>query len=283
EKNVGILIDSLLSQDDFHRLIHEIIVVSSGSTDKTNRIIQKYVSKNKKIRLLRQSKRNGKASAVNLFIEHAKRDILILVGADLLLEKNTIKKLLAPLRRHHVGITGAHPIPVNNPKTFMGFIAHLQWQLHHEISLKKPKMGEMIAFRKIFKQIPSSSSVDEANIEPLIRGQGFKAVYCTNSIIHNKGPERVTEFIARRRHVYFGHIVTKHEYGYEVSTLKSTTALISFFKIFKPSWRYVVYAPAAIFLEAIARVLGFLDYKLKLKTHTVWEVTPSSKNLAPSS
>lgn len=282
EKNIGHFLDSLLLQEDFKKLISEIIIVSSGSTDKTNRIILQYAAEHRKIKFLRQNKRNGKASAVNLFIENAKKDILILVSADLILKKNTVKKLLAPLRKRNVGITGAHPVPLNDPKSIMGFISHLQWQLHHEISLKKPKMGEMIAFRKIFRQIPSSSSVDEANIEPLIRGQGYKAVYCENAIVYNKGPETIKEFLARRRHVYFGHIVTKYEYGYEVSTLNGFGAFIALLKSSHLSLRFITLVPAAILLEATARMLGFMDYKLKRKTHTVWEVTPSTKNLAPT-
>lgn len=278
EKNIGRFLDSLLSQEDFNKLIYEVIIVSSGSTDRTNKIIQLYAKKQKKIKLIRQIKRTGKAAGVNLFIANAKRNILILSSADLILEKRTIKNLLAPLRKNEVGITGVRPIPVNSEKTLMGKIAHFQWQLHHEISLKKPKMGEMIAFRKIFQQIPSISSVDEANIEPLIRGQGYKAVYCPNAVVYNKGPENVREFIARRRHIYFGHIVTKYEYGYEVSTLHGVQALFIALRNVKLS-SISFSLPASLVLELVSRALGLLDYKFRLKTHTIWEVTPSTKLL----
>ncbi|MDP3941161.1 MAG: glycosyltransferase [bacterium] len=280
EKNIGRFLDSLLSQDDINKLIHEIIIVSSGSTDKTNKITQEYAKKYNKIKLIKQNKRNGKASGVNTFIANAKKDILILASSDLILDKNTIKYLLAPLRKKEVGITGVHPIPVNNETTMMGYIAHLQWRLHHEIALRKPKMGEMIAFRKIFRQIPSISSVDEANIEPLIRGQGYKAVYCPKALVYNKGPENVAEFISRRRHIYFGHIVTKYEYGYEVSTLNGFMAFLMVFHFAHPSIRLFLFLPMAMLLETISRFLGLLDYKFRLRSHTVWKVTPSTKNLS---
>lgn len=279
EKNIGQFLTSLLNQEGFDNLIHEIIIVSSGSTDKTNKIIAAFAAKYKKIKFIKQNRRNGKATAVNAFIALAKKDILILTGADLLLEKNTIKKLLEPLRAKNVGITGVRPIPVNDPKTLMGFTAHLQWNLHHQIALKKPKMGEMIAFRKIFRQIPNTSSVDEANIEPLIRGQGYKSVYVPDAIVHNKGPETISEFLARRRHIYFGHLVTKYEYSYEVSTLSWTYAFFLLLRSAKLTFRFIFFAPAAISLELMGRILGLLDYKFRLKSHTVWEVTPSTKSL----
>lgn len=36
--------------------------------------------------------------------------------------------------------------------------------------------------------------MDEANIEPLIRGQGYKALYAPQAIVNNKGPETVKQF-----------------------------------------------------------------------------------------
>lgn len=279
-KNIARFFDSLLKQQDFSKLVNEIIVVSSGSTDGTNTIVSKLQKRNKKISLIRQAKRSGKATAVNCFIAAAKNEILVLVNADLILEKDALKLLLHPFKKKDVGIVGAHPIPVNNPGSFMGFAAHLQWEIHHQVSLKQPKMGEMIAFRKIFKQIPSTSSVDEANIEPLIRGQGYRAVYAQNSIVYNKGPEKVSEFLARRRHIYYGHIVTKHLYSYEVSTLQLLLSLSALFKAVKLTPRYIVLTPAVILLEALGRILGYIDYKLKIKSHTVWKVTSTTKNLS---
>ncbi len=94
-------------------------------------------------------------------------------------------------------------------------------------------MGEMIAFRKIFQKIPVLSAVDEVNIEALVRGQGYKAIYEPRAIVYNKGPESVQEFISRRRSNYFGHIVTKYEYSYSVSTLNNIAVARILLKDFK--------------------------------------------------
>ncbi len=282
EKNIGVLLKSLLKHRSEKSTIEEIIVVSSGSTDLTNHIVKQQAKKDKRIKLIVEQRRKGKASAVNIFIAKAKRNILVLISADVAIEPTTLDNLVIPFKNHSVGITGAHPIPINDPTTCMGFAAHLLWRLHHEVALKTPKMGEMIAFRKIFKRIPVSSAVDEATIEPLIRGQGYKAVYVPNAIIHNKGPETVREFIARRRHIYFGHLVTKNEYGYEVATMNGLRIIFLLLKNLPLSFKSLLFTPCVVVLEIVSRILGFLDYKFKLKNHTIWEVTPSTKTLVRS-
>lgn len=279
ESNIGRLLESFLTQQLKQVTISEIIVISSGSTDKTNAIVKKIASKNPWIKLICQKKRLGKASAVNILLSQAKEDILVLSSADIILKERTLEYLIAPLRKKAVGIVGSHPIPLNDKKTFFGFASHLQWSLHHAISLHSPKMGECIAFRKIFKQIPILSAVDEANIESLIKGQGYKMVYASKAIVYNKGPEKLQDFILRRRHIYAGHMATKYEYSYEVSTSSGLTVLLLLLRNFSFSWRFLLFTPGVIMLEAYSRLLGFLDYKLKLRSHTVWQITQTTKKL----
>lgn len=280
ERNIGRLLRSLLAQKLHHVSISEIIVVSSGSSDRTNDIVKEVAKKDTRIRLLNEQMRKGKSSAVNLFLQKAKKQIVIIMSADLLLEKGTLEQLVLPLRDKKIGLTGCHPVPINDPHTFLGFAARILWGLHHKISLQQPKMGEMIAFRKVFKRIPSLSAVDEANIEPLIRGQGYTSLYVPNAIVYNKGPETIKEFIARRRHVYAGHLATKKEYSYEVATMSGFRIFWLLLQSMQPSWRYLLWTPFVILLEIYSRILGYLDYTFKLKSHTIWEMTPSTKKLS---
>lgn len=279
EQNIGRLLESILKQKLKHALISEIVIISSGSTDKTNRIIKKFINQYPFISLVKQKKRLGKASAVNLFLSLAKEDIVILSSGDILLKEKTIDIMIAHFKKAHVGIVGSHPIPLNDPKTYFGFAAHLLWDLHHEISIKTPKMGEFIAFRKVFKKIPVISSVDETNIEALVKGQGYQVMYAANAIVYNKGAENLKDFINRRRHIYAGHLTTKYDYGYEVSTVNGLKIFFILLHNVELSWRFIIWTPGIISLEIASRFLGMLDYKFKLRTHTVWEVTPSTKQL----
>ena len=102
---------------------------------------------------------------------------------------------MAPFADPAVGMTTGRPVPVNDPGTFMGFAAHLLWELHHQINLRSFKAGEMIAFRKIFERIPYHTSVDEASIEPVVRGQEYEVRYVPKAVVYNKGPLTVGDFL----------------------------------------------------------------------------------------
>lgn len=277
-QNIQYLLESLYKQTCWNS-IKQIIVISSGSTDDTNKIVKKYATKYPKIQLIIERSRCGKAHAVNTFLSRALSDILVLTSADVLPKRNTLALLTDHFKDKTVGIVGSHPIPVNNHNSFLGFAVHLQWDLHHQISLNHPKMGETIAFRKIFQKIPVLSAVDEVNIEALVRGQGYQAVYEPRAIVYNKGPETIREFISRRRRYYYGHMVTKYEYSYSVSTLNNSAVIRILLKDFTFSLRYIVFLSGTVLLEIVSRILGYMDYQFKIKGHAIWQIAVSTKKI----
>lgn len=278
EKNIEKLLDSIFKQKLVNVKISQVIIVSSGSTDRTNSIVASLKKKHSSIQLFKQKKRLGKAKAVNIILSKAKENIIILTSADLIIPETTFEKLITPFRKYRVGIVGSRPIPLNDRRTFFGFAAHMLWNLHHIISLQTPKMGECIAFRKVFKQIPELSSVDEANIESLIKGQGYDAIYSPRAIIYNKGAENLKDFIAGRRRIYFGHLVTKYKYGYSVSTIYGFKILLTVLKNMPTSGKEIIWTGCVILLEAYSRLLGFMDLK-KNRKHVVWQRVESTKKL----
>lgn len=72
----------------------EIIVVSDASTDKTDEIVKRWAEKDKRIKLLRQDKRQGKSIGLNKAAELAKGDILVFSDANSIYEKNAILELI---------------------------------------------------------------------------------------------------------------------------------------------------------------------------------------------
>lgn len=283
EKNIAKLLASLLRQKLKKVKIEEILVIASGSIDRTQEIVERFGKKERRIRLVEQKKREGKALAVNLFIQKAKEDILILLGGDIILTQDVVERIVRKFDDPEVGMTGVRPIPVNNIDAGVcGFAGHLLWELHHRISLKRPKMGEVIAFRKVFRRIPVMSSVDEANIEPLIRGQGFRILYVPEAKIYNKAPTTINDFIKQRRRIYSGHLAVKYEQSYEVATLDIwpiTLAIVSFFKE-NPNLKYFLFTPLVAGLEAFSRFLGWWDYKIAKKKYSIWETIQTTKELS---
>lgn len=277
EANIGRCLQSLLNQDVYDYEIGEIVVVASGCTDDTVPIVCDICDRYPKVKLLEQEKREGKASAINLFLRHVRSDIVILESADTVPGPRTIAHLLAPFADPEIGMTGGHPVPVNDPDTFMGFIVHKQWDLHHQVALEHPKLGELIAFRRVFHRIPYDSAVDEANIEPLIVGQGYQLRYVPEAIVYNRGPETIQDFIKQRRRIYAGHLTISQKQGYAVSTMSASRILKALLHNWRWDWRSVLLTPAVIGLEAYGRLLGWTDHHLKKRDHAIWDIAATTK------
>lgn len=279
EKNIARALEALLSQKLKKVKIREIYVIASGCTDRTIPIVKRIAKTDRRVKLLTQKRREGKSSAVNLFLKHAHSQIVVLVGADTIPQEDVIESLVSPFLNPQMGMTGARPIPVDPKTTFFGFAAHLLWELHHQVTLISPKLGEMVAYRKIFERIPYASAVDEATVEPLIVGQGYKLLYVPQAIVFNKGTENLSEFLKQRRRIHTGHLALIKTQGYHVSTLSKKHLLLAWLKSFKFTPRFIFYSPLVAFLEIFARILGTYDFYFKKDKHTVWEVAASTKKL----
>ncbi|MEO0249467.1 MAG: glycosyltransferase, partial [candidate division WOR-3 bacterium] len=121
ERGIRRLLQALLDQEVYHARIREIIVVASGCTDRTEDIIRDFGKRDARIRLVRQTLRRGKASAINLFLAAASGDIYVLESADTVPERGAIDSLVAPFFSPEVGMTGGRPVPIDSPDTFMGY------------------------------------------------------------------------------------------------------------------------------------------------------------------
>jgi cellulose synthase/poly-beta-1,6-N-acetylglucosamine synthase-like glycosyltransferase len=279
--NEEVIIDFLLQailEQTFHDAdLQEIVVVASGCTDNTENVVRHYMQRDQRIKLLVQPRREGKASAINLFLENASGDIIIVESADTIPAEGTLEKLIVPFRDPKVGMTGARPIPINSKNSFIGFTVHLLWELHHKIALAKPKLGELVAFRNIIREIPKDTAVDEASIEAMIKERGYELRYISEAIVNNKGPENIRDFIKQRRRIAAGHLYVAKKQHFKVSTMSPLRIFKALFQ--ELSWhpKEIVWTAGAIMLELVGRGLGFYDFYLKKENPYIWDIADSTK------
>jgi len=282
EANIGELLLALLQQKITCCRLQEIVVVASGCTDKTVTIANEYAEREPKITVLVQEQREGKASAINLFLRHAcEADVIVLESADTLpMDDKTVEYLIRPLiEKSEVGMTGAHPVPVDAPDHFLGFVVNLQWKLHHRIALISPKLGEMVAFKNVIPEIPADTAVDEACIEALIGPKEYSLEYVSEAIIYNKGPDTVKDFLKQRRRIAAGHHHLRHTQQYAVSTLNPVHIITALFHEMVWSPKYFLWTIGAIVLELYGRFLGIFDFYLKKKNPFRWDIATTTKKL----
>jgi biofilm PGA synthesis N-glycosyltransferase PgaC len=277
EANIGRLLDALLRQKLIHSRLREIFIVASGCTDRTEEIVQDFMSDDRRVKLLIQTQREGKASAINLFLSKASGDIFILESGDTVPKEDTLDKLVAPFEDPNIGMSGAHPIPVNSKNTFIGFTVHLMWSLHHEIALLTPKLGELVAFRNFVRKIPMDTAVDEASIEAIVREAGCGLCYVPSAIVINKGPENIRDFIKQRRRIAAGHKHLMREQDYEVSTFDPKKIIRILIQQHSWNLRDTIWTIGAIGLEILGRILGYYDFYIRRENPFIWDTASSTK------
>jgi cellulose synthase/poly-beta-1,6-N-acetylglucosamine synthase-like glycosyltransferase len=283
EANIGRLLDAMLNQRLEEVEITEIIVIASGCTDNTCDVVRDFEAREPRVKLLVQEEREGKVSAVNLFLKHAQEEICVLESGDTLPGEDSVESLVRMFRDPQVGMTGAHKVPVNVPDHVIGYLSHLRLTLEHSLCLEIPRLGEMIAFRKVFDQIPPEVAMDEAFVEALMIKRGLQVRYAPHAMVYNMGPETFSDFVRQRRRNYAGHLYLKHKYDYRVSSLDNVRvarlALGEAWGAISRTLRllYVLTALAAI--EIYSRALGSYDYYIKGDKHVVWDMAWTTKEV----
>ncbi|MDX1523662.1 MAG: glycosyltransferase [Anaerolineae bacterium] len=279
EANIAQILDAMLNQRLHQVEISEIIVVASGCTDGTVDIVEAYVEQFPHIFLYVQEKREGKTSAINVFLQHAKADICVLESGDTVPHEDAIENMVRMFADPAVGMTGAHKVPVNTPEHIVGFLSHLRLQMEHQLCLEIPRLGELIAFRKVLEAIPPDVAMDEAFVEALVIRRGLQVRYAPDAVVFNMGPETVSDFVKQRRRNHAGHLHLKAKYNYEVSSMGSIRlvklALNEVWGAVRLIWILGVLAT----LEVYSRILGWWDYKIHKRTHVVWDIAWTTKEV----
>ena len=279
EANIGRLLRVMTQQRLYDVEISEILVVASGCTDRTEDIVREQAAQDPRVQLFVQEKREGKTSAINVFLANAKEKICVLESGDTLPHEDAIENMVRMFADPAVGMTGAHKVPVNTPEHIIGYLSHLRLKMEHQLCLEIPRLGELIAFRKVVDRIPPDVAMDEAFVEALVVRRGLQVRYAPDAVVFNMGPETVSDFIKQRRRNYAGHLYLKEKYGYRVSSLDSgrvlRLALGEIWGAIRLIW--ILFALGTI--EAVSRVLGWWDYRVRKRKHVVWDIAWTTKEV----
>jgi len=277
EANIAHALDSILRQELTASRIAEVIVVASGCEDRTCAIVAGMASREPRVRLIDQERREGKASAINLFISTARCPVLVMVSADVMVEDGAFDALVRHFQDPSVGMVGGHPTPVNGHGTFLGHAVHLQWRLHDRIARDTPKLGEMVAFRNVVPGIPLDTAVDELSIQALITQLGYRLVYEPRAMVYNRGPATVHDFLRQRRRIYAGHLRIRERQAYSAPTMsarRAGRALLGSGSFATPQAALWTLGTAG--LEATARALGRYDI-IRGRAPYMWEMCATTK------
>ena len=144
-KYIGLCLTSLTKQT---HPAYEVIVVDDGSTDDTVTIVQAFIARDHRFRLLNQN-HQGPGEARNLGAQHAHGDILLFCDADMTFAPEYIEKLIAPIVHGECVGTFSKEEYVAN---FENFWAR-SWNLHDGIYTDKRHPENWPDHHEVFRAV----------------------------------------------------------------------------------------------------------------------------------
>lgn len=292
EKSIGPLLNNLMEQDVPPDILdREIIVVASGCTDRTEAVVKEQAKTNRKITLISERERSGKAAALNKAFEASSGDYIALVPADVFPAENALFNLLIPFKDLGVSAVSGRPMqdPEKVPKGFSGYLANMTYRLWARLMSKLNDKGEMahcsgefMAIRSDVKtDVPCDCAADDSYIAIAAKRKGH-IKFASQAICYNLMPSNIADYINQRRRWLFGHFQTKQMTG-EYPTVLDTVVLS------RPEIAFQVlaeemaerpkssgYLASAIVVEAIIYSLSMFD-RILSRRYGVWPVIKSTK------
>lgn len=166
----------------------EIIIVSDESTDKTEEIVKKLI--NNKIKLIRQTPRAGKTSALNLAVPMAKGDIIVFSDANSIYKEDALKKLVRNFDDPQVGYVTGKMIYTNPDGSAIGDGCSTYMKYENLLRLLETNAGSVVgvdggidAVRKKLYDPMNYDQLPDFVLPLKVVNQGYRVVYEPEAIL----------------------------------------------------------------------------------------------------
>jgi biofilm PGA synthesis N-glycosyltransferase PgaC len=179
-----------------------IYVISDGSNDKTNAIVEEY----KQVKLLWKPQRKGKTAAINRALPLISQPITIFTDANVMVNQNAIKEMVKHYSSPLVGgVSGEKRVQTNNNKNASS-TEGLYWKYESFLKKEDAKLntlvgaaGELFSIRtNLFMPIPEDTLLDDFTISMNIIKQGYKIAYEPNAFASESPSLNINEEYKRK-------------------------------------------------------------------------------------
>lgn len=278
EKNIVKFFESLQNQNNVINKIEKIIFIDD-SNDDTPKLIQNFKKKNPNlnIELIHNLERKGASNAWNTIFKQSIGDIIILLDADITLEKNCIANLCNKIDQN-TGLCASNTIPIIEDTNIFskasGFIAFWLRSIRLRGTSQYTTMGRALAVNTADikeLEIPKDIIAIDLYLQCKILEKSKKVVYNDNAIIYFKTPLNLTDFLSQITRAIIGHKQIKN-YTKNFSINISTAVVLEEF--IKNAIKYPRYCLALIYCYLR---LPFSYFKHRKNISYLWETATSTK------
>jgi cellulose synthase/poly-beta-1,6-N-acetylglucosamine synthase-like glycosyltransferase len=188
----------------------ELLVVCPDP--ETITIVDSYAARYSSIRHIADTQQ-GKPTAINLGLEAAQGDIVVLSDGDVCVAPDALAPLLTPFQDPLVGAVSGRPSSVNPRDTVLGYWSHLLVDSAHQMRLERDRSnqflfasGYLLALRRsLLTQIPADALAEDAVLSHIIAAQGYRIRYAPQARVSVKYPTTYQDWLRQKVRSAGGH------------------------------------------------------------------------------
>lgn len=181
ERVIGAKLDSSLALDYPPELL-KIFVVSDGSTDATNELVNKYAPLG--VRLIAFDSNRGKIAALNDAMAQIRSEIVVFSDANVIYDRNVLRKLVRNFNDPSVGVVSGKVMLLNDALSY-GTSEKIYYCIEHFIQEKEGATGTLVGAdgamyairRELFRPPANDTILDDLAISMSIARQGYRIIH----------------------------------------------------------------------------------------------------------
>lgn len=286
EKNIGKLLELIVSQKKDFYTLERVVVICDGCDDATANIVRRFIKDYNFITVIDDGTRKGQAARLNQLYQMNGSDILITFDADVLLaDERVVETIVRAFDSPEVGLAGAEDRPYP-PKTFFEKIVVAGIDLWYE-TRKDINGGRTIhnhhgcvsaASRKLCKAVEIPCQIIGNDDYRYIKAMelGFQFQYARDAVVYYRAPKNLKDFLSQQGRF----LIIKHQmarlFGQDVYKLypvpmKNKLNALCFMLI-----RHPLLISLTILLQFALRL--FQSRFIKNNQNSFWRTAQSSKS-----
>ena len=186
----------------------EVIVISDGSTDGTDKVVSSYCDTNENVRLLKMNQQSGKTAGLNMAVPLAHGDIVVFTDANAMFDKEALTRLVSPFNDPRVGYSVGSALYLEDDAEAVNDSEGLYWR--YELFIKQQESdfysvvggdGAIYAIRReLYAPLESYDISDFVN--PLqIVSKGYLGRFVRDARCYEHGTSAFLDEFRRKRRI----------------------------------------------------------------------------------
>lgn len=199
-KSIGPAIEAFLGQLPEQA---ELIVICPDP--ETTAVVDSYSERTAVVRHVADPQQ-GKPTALNVGLEAAEGEVVVLSDGDVLIAEGALTPLLGPFADPEVGAVSGHPVSTNPRDTELGYWSHLLTDAIHRMRLARDREGRFLlcsgylfAFRhRLINRVPEDALAEDAVISHHIAQQGYRIRYAADARVYVRYPTTYSDWLRQK-------------------------------------------------------------------------------------